>query len=180
MGGSARNWILSIALLGIGQECLSSDFFYQSPQHPPPLFSPGARHPTAPVLVRPEPPAGNEMSSRYEPGLGRATTTPARRGTFVAPQRPALDLRPPALRPESDVDGDIPFPSRPHSVASSEPSGNAPPEFHFQGSRVKQFAERFHHEGLPVARLWETHSALLSLGLNQRGKPGLWLIQKTH
>jgi hypothetical protein len=33
---------------------------------------------------------------------------------------------------------------------------------------------------VPIARLWESHSALLSLGLNQRGKPGLWLIQKTH
>ncbi len=45
---------------------------------------------------------------------------------------------------------------------------------------VQAFAERFHHEGLPVARLWENHSALVSFGLNQKGKPGLWLVQKTH
>jgi hypothetical protein len=41
-------------------------------------------------------------------------------------------------------------------------------------------AERFGHEGLPVARLWENHAALVSLGLNQKGKPGLWLMQKTR
>ncbi len=41
-------------------------------------------------------------------------------------------------------------------------------------------AERFHREGLPVARLWENHAALVSLGLNQKGKPGIWLVQKIH
>jgi hypothetical protein len=45
-------------------------------------------------------------------------------------------------------------------------------------SRAQAFARRVHREGLPLARLWGTKSALLSLGLNQRGKPGLWLIQK--
>jgi hypothetical protein len=47
-------------------------------------------------------------------------------------------------------------------------------------SRAESFARRFHREGLPVARLWENHSALVSLGLNAKGKPGLWLVQKTH
>jgi hypothetical protein len=47
-------------------------------------------------------------------------------------------------------------------------------------SRAESFARRFHREGLPVARLWENHSALVSLGLNGKGKPGLWLVQKTH
>lgn len=41
-----------------------------------------------------------------------------------------------------------------------------------------EFAHRIHREGLPVARLWENRSALLSLGLNAKGKPGLWLVQK--
>lgn len=47
-------------------------------------------------------------------------------------------------------------------------------------SRAEQFARRFHREGLPVARLWENKSALVSLGLNEKGKPGLWIVQKTH
>jgi hypothetical protein len=47
-------------------------------------------------------------------------------------------------------------------------------------SPMQTLARRVHHEGLPVARLWENKSALVSLGLNQKGKPGLWLIQKIH
>jgi hypothetical protein len=45
---------------------------------------------------------------------------------------------------------------------------------------VEAFAQRFRHEGLPVARLWENHAAMVSLGLNGKGKPGIWLVQKTH
>jgi hypothetical protein len=45
-------------------------------------------------------------------------------------------------------------------------------------SRPEQWARRFQREGLPIARLWDSRRAMLSLGLNQRGKPGLWLIQK--
>jgi hypothetical protein len=47
-------------------------------------------------------------------------------------------------------------------------------------SPMQALAHRVHREGLPVARLWENKSALVSLGLNQRGKPGLWIIQKVH
>jgi len=47
-------------------------------------------------------------------------------------------------------------------------------------SPMQALARRVHHEGLPVARLWENKSALVSLGLNQKGKPGLWIIQKIH
>jgi hypothetical protein len=35
-------------------------------------------------------------------------------------------------------------------------------------------------EGFPVARLWQNQSALVHLGFNQKGKPGLWIVQKTH
>jgi hypothetical protein len=37
---------------------------------------------------------------------------------------------------------------------------------------------RVHNEGLPLARLWENHAVLISLGVNPKGKVGLWLIQK--
>jgi len=37
---------------------------------------------------------------------------------------------------------------------------------------------RMHY--VPVARLFETKGALLHLGLNPKGKPGLWQVQKTH
>jgi hypothetical protein len=45
-------------------------------------------------------------------------------------------------------------------------------------SEAEELVRRLHREGLPIARLWETHTALISLGLSPRGKPGLWLIQK--
>ncbi len=64
-------------------------------------------------------------------------------------------------------------PSQPRGWSAAEPTARTP-------SRVEELALRFHREGLPLARLWETKSALVSLGLNPKGKPGLWLTQKTH
>jgi hypothetical protein len=45
---------------------------------------------------------------------------------------------------------------------------------------LEDVARRFHREGLPVARLWQTESTALSLGLNNKGKPGLWFVKKLH
>jgi hypothetical protein len=45
---------------------------------------------------------------------------------------------------------------------------------------LQDFVRRVHHEGLPVARLFESKSALVHLGLSPKGKPGLWLVQKTR
>jgi hypothetical protein len=45
-------------------------------------------------------------------------------------------------------------------------------------SQSATFVARVRREGLPFARLWESKSALVSIGLNRSGKPGLWLTQK--
>jgi hypothetical protein len=45
---------------------------------------------------------------------------------------------------------------------------------------IQDFVRRLHREGLPVARLFESKSALVHLGLSPKGKPGLWLVQKMH
>jgi hypothetical protein len=45
---------------------------------------------------------------------------------------------------------------------------------------MQERVQQFHREGLPIARLWENHSSLVHVGLNQKGKPGLLLIQKLH
>jgi len=37
-----------------------------------------------------------------------------------------------------------------------------------------------HGEGLPVARLWESKSGMIAIGLNPKGKAGSWFIQKPH
>jgi len=47
-------------------------------------------------------------------------------------------------------------------------------------SQAEIFARRVHQEGLPIARLFESKSALLSIGLNKKGKPGLWFTHKIH
>ena len=64
-------------------------------------------------------------------------------------------------------------PSQPRGWNAAEPATRTP-------GRVEELALRIHREGLPLARLWENKSALVSLGLNPKGKPGLWLTQKTH
>jgi hypothetical protein len=101
-----------------------------------------------------------------------------------------LDLRPPAAVPQAAADAAAPsgFPSSRRLIGSGGSTadtlqlpGLGTAEVHpREMSRVEEFARRVHREGLPIARLWESHSALVSLGLNQRGKPGIWLIQKTH
>jgi hypothetical protein len=52
-----------------------------------------------------------------------------------------------------------------------------PSALHRQSLGAQQQFE-LRREGLPIARLWENKSALLSLGLNKKGKPGLWIVQK--
>lgn len=45
---------------------------------------------------------------------------------------------------------------------------------------VEKFVARVRKEGLPIARLWQSESALVSIGLNQRGKPGVWFTKRIH
>jgi hypothetical protein len=92
----------------------------------------------------------------------------------------SLDLRPPEVKTGTD---DV-FPGGANRHLIGADSKNAATlglvSMSKPMSPAETFARRVHQEGLPVARLWETRSALVSVGLNQRGKPGLWLIQKTH
>jgi hypothetical protein len=108
-----------------------------------------------------------------------------------------LDLRPPGGSPPLAMHNgtaelvSTPFPSAIHHLDLGKADldtddriersalGANGPSFRMM-SQPEILARRIHREGLPVARLWESKSAFLSLGLNQRGKPGLWLIQKTH
>jgi hypothetical protein len=107
-------------------------------------------------------------------------------------QAAQLDLRPPAdLRATgsgasaaspANEERYLPFPSMRRGVSDgaadeSAAAGAARAQALESEGRIQQLAHRFQHEGMG-AHLWENHSALVSLGLNQRGKPGLWLIQK--
>ena len=74
------------------------------------------------------------------------------------------------------------FPSRRPNLAAQE--AVQLPALGAEGVRarptVQEFVRRVRQEGLPVARLFEGKSALVHLGLNPKGKPGLWLVQKTR
>jgi hypothetical protein len=98
---------------------------------------------------------------------------------------PRLDLRAPSHAVEPGIA------EKSHSAFPTMAHGQTPAPEHVElpllGSdgmharpTVQEFVRRAHQEGLPVARLFETKSALLHLGLSPRGKPGLWLVQKTH
>jgi hypothetical protein len=99
-----------------------------------------------------------------------------------------LDLRLPSgittMAAEEKSSAAFPSGLHRHTMGQPEESDLPAPGVQASSSRIpgraEEFARRVHREGLPVARLWENRSALVSLGLNQRGKPGLWLIQKTH
>jgi hypothetical protein len=107
--------------------------------------------------------------------------------------RPALDLRSPmelhavAVAMVSERSAEA-FPSSLHrqnwnAEAQEQNGASALSSLGAQyrmDSPLQALARRVHREGLPVARLWENKSALVSLGLNQKGKPGLWIIQKLH
>jgi hypothetical protein len=112
------------------------------------------------------------------------------RGALHLDLRPAMDLRPTMAVPEKTSGA---FPSSLHRQTLGGQEQLQLPDLGSESSRsriegvqprstggAEEFARRVHREGLPVARLWENKSALVSLGLNQRGKPGLWIIQKIH
>jgi hypothetical protein len=104
---------------------------------------------------------------------------------FAAPNFAApLDLRPPSHAIESNNNAAA-FPSAAlHRPLGAMQERAQLPTLGSDAARVRPplevLAQRIHREGVPVARLWENKSALLHIGLNQRGKPGLWLVQKTH
>jgi hypothetical protein len=128
------------------------------------------------------------------PGIQRAPLG-IQRGA-VAPHldlRPALDLHSAVNTMAVPEKASAVFPSSLHrpTLAAQEQlqlpelgSDSARPRIDGPQPRTmggaEEFARRVHREGLPVARLWENKSALVSLGLNQKGKPGLWIIQKIH
>jgi hypothetical protein len=116
---------------------------------------------------------------------------PSSRHTATRPAKVVLDLRPSmtalaATSKSATEKSSAVFPSALHRHELGGERQIELPVLGTEGaqvrtpSRVEEFARRVHREGLPVARLWENKSALVSLGLNKKGKPGLWLIQKVH
>jgi hypothetical protein len=128
---------------------------------------------------------GNRLSMRPAvPAMGAIVLMNA---ALASPpvHRPMLDLQLPAAEMAVAEKTPAAFPSLRRRTLNGleqvQPAGStsASPQARIPG-RVEELALRFHREGLPIARLWENKSALVSLGLNQKGKPGLWIVQKTR
>jgi hypothetical protein len=100
--------------------------------------------------------------------------------------RASLDLRPSVAAMAAIEKPSTTFPSALHRPTLGAQEDIRLPNLGFESTqtpargRAQELVSRVRHEGLPVARLWQNNSALVSIGLNQRGKPGLWLIQKIH
>jgi hypothetical protein len=94
-----------------------------------------------------------------------------------------LDLRAPVPAADAaEKSSAFPSMSHMHRLGSQEPVQLPALGLDTMRSRpgIQDFVRRVHHEGLPVARLFESKTALLHLGLNPKGKPGLWLVQKVR
>ena len=130
------------------------------------------------------PPGSQRSPAGIPPGMQRGVQA------LHLDLRPAMDLRSTMAVPEKTSAA---FPSSLHrqTLGGQEQLqlpdlGSDSARSRIEGAQTRTmggaeaFARRVHREGLPVARLWENKSALVSLGLNQRGKPGLWIIQKIH
>jgi len=96
-----------------------------------------------------------------------------------------LDLRPPAIRAADTRElASAPSPSPIGGLDSGKNERILSPAFSIDETNFRMmskpaiFVDRVRREGLPFARLWESRSALLSIGLSPKGKPGLWLTQK--
>lgn len=118
-------------------------------------------------------------------GMGAmCTCAPA----LAAPPQRHLDLRAPSHVLETSVFPAIKSSLRTFGTAHRQDfTPQEPIDFPALGAdgmrsrpRIQELVRRMHQEGLPVARLFESKSALVHLGLSPKGKPGLWLVQKTH
>ena len=119
--------------------------------------------------------------------LNSALATPSARK--IQPPAQQLDLRAPshALDFSDKTSASFPSMAAPSSMAhrslGSQEQVRLPflrPDSVRPRPSIQEFARQVHREGLPVARLFETKSALLHVGLSPKGKPGLWLVQKTR
>jgi hypothetical protein len=121
-----------------------------------------------------------------EPPLQKVSAALMARGS-KAPERaaPRLDLRPPsALQAnEQAVAADAPEGGRRLFNGESLFRSNARDPAETPGhimSPMQNLAHNFRQEGLPIAKLFQNSSSLVSVGLNPKGKPGLWVVHKVH
>ncbi len=129
------------------------------------------------------PPLGREKSVLSAVESARSLSAPGMHPENASTAH--LDLRPPAIRAADTRElASAPSPSPIGSLDSGKNERILSPAFGIDETNFRMmskpaiFVDRVRREGLPFARLWESRSALLSIGLSPKGKPGLWLTQK--
>jgi hypothetical protein len=113
------------------------------------------------------------------PPTDRPTGRPTGRLDLTPP--PALAAR--SAEAQNAVES-FPAPKRSNGVMAETQAKwanlSSPADSQRISSRAEQLARNFHRDGLPVARLFQSQNALVHIGLNQKGKPGLWIIERLH
>jgi hypothetical protein len=121
-----------------------------------------------------------------EPPLQKVTAAFTQPRASKAPERaaPRLDLRPPSQMQASEpVAAEAPAGAHRlfngESLFRSDARDSAEASGHIM-SPMQNLAHNFRQEGLPVAKLFQNSSSLVHVGLNPKGKPGLWIVHKVH
>lgn len=135
-----------------------------------------------------QPPLAREAPlQRFTAALSHSSKPEGRTATLA--QR--LDLRPPSEifgGEQGPIQGPINVPGnhrlfggdRLFGAAFSGPERASPPPSGHVMSPMETMVHNFHQEGLPVAKLFQNNTSLVHIGLNPKGKPGLWVVHKTH
>ena len=142
----------------------------------PPLSRAGSSLPTA-------------ESARSTLAVDRLLSRPVNTSTVPLDLRPPQEPRPESVHEGAGTPGWAPFPSAVRHLESGTEDRLPPAGFGAEAASFQQMSpaqliaqrmQRLHREGLPIAHLWESKSAALNIGLNQRGRPGLWFTQRMH
>ena len=119
--------------------------------------------------------------------LHRASAAPHAATVSLASLHPRVDL---AARPQLSLDAPRPntlnlheAPSHPLAAETSEAALHSPRGLHWEDASAPvnphliTLARNYHHDGLPVVKLWQADRNMVSIGLNPHGVPGIFFTQ---
>jgi hypothetical protein len=119
--------------------------------------------------------------------LHRASAAPRAAVVSLASLHPRVDL---AARPQLSLDAPRPntlnLHEAPAHLAAAETADAAPHSphgLHWEDAsapvnpRLITLARNYHHDGLPVVKLWQADRNMVSIGLNPHGVPGIFFTQ---
>jgi hypothetical protein len=116
--------------------------------------------------------------------LHRATGVGHPATVSLASLHPRVDL---ASRPQLSLDAPRPnslnLPPRTTAPDTAEAAPHSPHGLHWEDASAPvnphliTLARNYHHDGLPVVKLWQADRNMVSIGLNPHGVPGIFFTQ---